>query len=404
LTYSESGSFEEAGTVFAPPVAKQKAMQPQRSTIVAQRPSQFAVSQAHMLRLLTQRATAVGNEPEAREKENDAGRAGGHAAAHFWDFSKIPVLSPDGAERFQSPPPFPASCLPGPLQPKLEVGAVNDPLEQEADRVADRVMRMPAPGVSVASAVPQISRKCVACEEEEKLQKKPAVLQSTVGGAPAIVHDVLRSPGQPLDTATRAYFEPRFGHDFSRVRVHTDALAEQSAREVNAQAYTVGRNIVFDAGRLATGTHAGRWLIAHELAHVVQQTGAADGVALQREPKKEEKVVPQDFAVLLSPDKNFVTLAAAIAPDAKVLHATSVEDLAKQLKAIKVPIGTLYFVGHMDEDGDLVFISPGQGNSASTETFVQAETVASKIKDSAHVENLDFRGCNAAQAPAEMDM
>jgi len=79
------------------------------------------------------------------------------------------------------------------------------------------------------------------------------------------------------------------------------------------------------------------------------------------------------------------------------MHATSVEDLAKQLKAIKGPIGTLYFVAHMTEDGDLLFTAP------DVETFVQAETIASKIKDSAQVESLDFRGCNVAQAPGEMD-
>jgi hypothetical protein len=86
------------------------------------------------------------------------------------------------------------------------------------------------------------------------------------------VHEVLRSPGQPLDEATRTYFEPRFGHDFSGVRVHTGAAAEQSAREVNANAYTVGHNMVFGVGRFAPGTQDGRHLIAHELTHVVQQS------------------------------------------------------------------------------------------------------------------------------------
>ena len=119
--------------------------------------------------------------------------------------------------------------------------------------------------------------------------------------------------------------------------------------------------------------------------------------ALQRAPKEEEKVVPQDFAVLLSPDKDFVTLASAIAPGAKVLHATSVDDLAKQLKAIKVPVGTLYFVAHMNEDGDLLFTSPGKL------TYVPAEAIAAKIMGSAQVESIDFRGCSIAQAPAEMN-
>lgn len=88
---------------------------------------------------------------------------------------------------------------------------------------------------------------------------------------PPIVQEVLHSPGQPLDPATRAYMEPRFGHDFSRVRVHTDARAAESARTVNALAYTVVPNIVFNKGEYAPQTTAGKELLAHELTHVVQQ-------------------------------------------------------------------------------------------------------------------------------------
>lgn len=93
---------------------------------------------------------------------------------------------------------------------------------------------------------------------------------------PPIVHEVLRSPGHPLDQATRAFFEPRFGHDFSKVRIHTDAQASESARAVGAQAYTVGSDIVFGAHRHAPDDTAGRDLLAHELAHVVQQRLAAE--------------------------------------------------------------------------------------------------------------------------------
>ncbi|HEY2990878.1 MAG TPA: DUF4157 domain-containing protein [Candidatus Binatia bacterium] len=88
------------------------------------------------------------------------------------------------------------------------------------------------------------------------------------------MHDVLRSPGQPLDPAARAFFEPRFGHDFGQVRVHTDAKAADSALAVDALAYTVGRDLVFGAGRYAPETAAGRRLLAHELTHSVQQDGA----------------------------------------------------------------------------------------------------------------------------------
>jgi Domain of unknown function (DUF4157) len=111
------------------------------------------------------------------------------------------------------------------IQPKLTIGTPGDAFEQEADRVA----------------------------------------------APPIVHDVLRSPGQPLDTATRAFMEPRFGHDFSKVRVHSDARAAEAASVLSARAYTVGDNVVFGPGRYAPATKLGHRLMAHELTHVVQQ-------------------------------------------------------------------------------------------------------------------------------------
>jgi hypothetical protein len=88
-----------------------------------------------------------------------------------------------------------------------------------------------------------------------------------------IVAGVLAAPGQPLDAATRVFFSTRFGHDFANVRVHADAEAAESARSVNALAFTVGRDVVFGAGQYAPGTRAGRELLAHELTHVVQQGG-----------------------------------------------------------------------------------------------------------------------------------
>ncbi|HTA85537.1 MAG TPA: DUF4157 domain-containing protein [Silvibacterium sp.] len=181
------------------------------------------------------------------------------------------------------------SILPLPptvIQTKLAINTPGDEYEQEADQVSEKVMRM---------SEPRLQRKC-ACEgtcadcqkeqsgeEHQRLQLKP-VGTSGAGQtqAPPMVHDVLRSPGQPLDAATRAFMEPRFGHDFSRVRVHSGAAAEQSARDVNAHAYTAGHNIVFAAGRFAPQTHDGRRLIAHELSHVVQQKGAHDLKILQR--------------------------------------------------------------------------------------------------------------------------
>lgn len=105
--------------------------------------------------------------------------------------------------------------------------------------------------------------------------------------APPIVHDVLRSPGQPLDARTRAYFEPRFGHDFSRVRVHSDSEAGKSAQSINALAYTVGQHVVFAGGRYAAGSAETKALLAHELAHTLQQrhNSPASSSALQVGPK-----------------------------------------------------------------------------------------------------------------------
>ena len=91
-------------------------------------------------------------------------------------------------------------------------------------------------------------------------------------GVPPIVNEVLRSPGQPLDGGTRAFFEARFGHDFSNVRVHADTHAAQSAQAVNALAYTVGQHTVFAAGQYAPDTSAGKRLLAHELTHTIQQS------------------------------------------------------------------------------------------------------------------------------------
>src|SRR5271157_4589128 len=97
------------------------------------------------------------------------------------------------------------------------------------------------------------------------------------GAIPPIVDEVLRSPGQPLDAGTRAFMEPRFGHDFSKVRVHTDAKAAESAQAVQAHAYTVGSDMVFGAAQYAPGTAAGNSVLAHELTHVVQQGKGAQG-------------------------------------------------------------------------------------------------------------------------------
>jgi hypothetical protein len=116
-----------------------------------------------------------------------------------------------------------------------------------------------------------LQRNCEKCGKK-KPPLQGAAIHPGPYSIPLIVHEMLRSPGQPLDQATRAFMEPRFGHDFSQVRVHTDAKAAESARAVNALAYTVGRDVVFGEGQYSLGMTQGRRLLAHELTHVLQQT------------------------------------------------------------------------------------------------------------------------------------
>jgi hypothetical protein len=113
---------------------------------------------------------------------------------------------------------------------------------------------------------------CSECEKKNGTLQRKASSAETANDLPSIVHEVLGSPGQPLDATTRAFMEPRLAHDFSSVRVHTDSRAAESARAMKALAYTVGTDVVFRSGHYAPATLRGNQLLAHELTHVVQQS------------------------------------------------------------------------------------------------------------------------------------
>jgi Domain of unknown function (DUF4157) len=147
------------------------------------------------------------------------------------------------------------------VQPKLEVGAINDPLEREADRVAGQVMRGSRHGNSPSAPTAGSGHDMA-----------PG-LHTT---APGSVENTLSSEGRALDRSTRDFFESRLQWDLSRVRIHNDPAAGNSARSVGAKAYTAGSHIVFGPGQYSPGGIAGRHLIAHELVHVIQQTGAPE--------------------------------------------------------------------------------------------------------------------------------
>ncbi|HEX8557064.1 MAG TPA: DUF4157 domain-containing protein, partial [Pyrinomonadaceae bacterium] len=170
------------------------------------------------------------------------------------------------------------------LQAKLRVSQPGDHFEREADSVAEQVMREPEPSPAALAPGGEGGRAA----EGEGAGGRPRLQAARAGAgqgagdaaAPPIVYEVLGAGGRPLDAEARAFFEPRFGLDFSQVRVHTDARAAESAREVGALAYTVGSDLVFGEGMYAPGTEAGRRLLAHELTHVAQQQAAGPMVQL----------------------------------------------------------------------------------------------------------------------------
>ncbi|MBU3967811.1 MAG: DUF4157 domain-containing protein [Euryarchaeota archaeon] len=197
----------------------------------------------------------------------------------------------------------------GTLQAKLRIGAPGDVYEQEADRVADAVMRMPQPQ-AVSGGTPYIQRASPKCEEEElkrqpikeeeeeeKLQRKPVEeeeelqAKATSGSISEVNPDIesniqsLKGAGQTLSPPERAFFEPRFGADFGNVRVHNDTRAAYLAQSVNARAFTLGNDVVFGAGQYAPGTSEGRCLLAHELTHVRQQRSSSNSLLINRYPR-----------------------------------------------------------------------------------------------------------------------
>lgn len=153
------------------------------------------------------------------------------------------------------------------LQAKLTISSPGDIYEQEADRIADQIMHTP---VKLQRAC-ACGAACPKCQTKRLQTKRIESSHSEQTTVPPIVHDALRSSGQPLDPATRAFMEPRFGHDFSQVRIHTDPKAATSSQSIQALAYTAGRDIVFAADQYSPHSEHGKRLLAHELAHVVQQ-------------------------------------------------------------------------------------------------------------------------------------
>jgi hypothetical protein len=249
----------------------------------------------HRAELIAHWQRTIGNQAVRRilrtpAEELGAGLTGTTSTHVGHDFRRIPACPSAG----------------GAIQTKLAINTPGDEYEREADRVADAVTRTPEPGVATAAAPAQVQRVCAECEEgmesqgaarrlchdrEEDMQAKeePGQTPSVPGGFERRFA-TLQGGGQPLPTAERAYFEPRFGRDFAGVRLHSGPAAGELARSVHARAFTLGDSIVFGPGQYAPGTSVGRRLIAHELTHVVQQGGGSTPDTVQRQSSDDTAV------------------------------------------------------------------------------------------------------------------
>ena len=316
--------------MFAPKIAKpqtkpashsRSSLPPPRSTLMAQRhdPAEQtllfkrAIGDQATLRLLASRTLSLARNGSSCDHEQEAlaeyTTARKAPSGISWDFSKSPLF-PGDRTNWSQPSLLPTvKPLLGAIHAKLVVGSVDDPLEREADRIADHVMRMPDPNLSVTSVLPRISCKYAACRQKETQTlhaKSTGPLGGSRGNPLDPVRQVLRSPGQPLDPTTLAFFEPRFGRDFSKVRVHTDPGAAASAKAVNAQAYTIGSDLVFGAGRYTPRTDTGRQLLAHELAHFLQQRDTAPVLRRFGDPSQAPAVLSCPIADAIFPATDFL--------------------------------------------------------------------------------------------------
>ena len=256
-------------------VAKKKEFSPTRSDVSTQRLRDEPERQLGSLREVIGDIRRNGGKPSV---EGIATQLGGMGSAQ-----RAPVLS--ALQKTQGNR-YVQRVVSG-IQAKLVVGQPGDKYEQEADRVAEQVLRISDTEMrqqsekegetqtqSLAGRITSFLQRQV--EEEEELPQTGMV--AAIGGeSPGSLEagiTTLRSGGHSLPGHVRAFFEPRFGYDFGRVRIHTDSLAAETASSVNARAFTLGRDIVFGAGEYTPETTVGKRLLAHELTHVVQQRSA----------------------------------------------------------------------------------------------------------------------------------
>jgi uncharacterized protein DUF4157 len=238
------------------------------------RPSLAFLEQRREVRSILNLQRTIGNQAvqrlsQSRAEDNEEGLFTSTSPRFTHDFAKIPMCGNGRAM----------------VQTKLTVGTPGDKYEQEADQVAAEVMRMPEPLLQSAYPCVEGSPRCQREQSNQKNQQttRTQSSRSKWSETPPLVQKALRSSGQPLDQDTRSFFEPRYQYDFAKVRVHTNKTATEYARLLSANAFTIGQDIVFGSHQFAPKTDEGKRLLAHELTHVVQQTGLPQRI-IQRRP------------------------------------------------------------------------------------------------------------------------
>lgn len=241
------------------------------------------------------------------------------------------------------------------LRPKLAVNTPGDVHEHEAERLSDHVLRMSDSQLQRAC---DCGARCPNCHTKQPGTEHQLVQTSRNGAgetgaatAPPIVHEVLSAPGHPLDSYTRDFMEPRFGMDLSQVRIHTDRKAAESARAVNASAYTVGNDVVFGEGAYTPRTSEGQRLLAHELVHTLQQQG--ERAVVHRQSSLDIALGSPGVIAQVAGSEildGFSLNSHALTPE----HKRRLIVLAESLKQLlqEHQIGTVVITGHTDATGD----------------------------------------------------
>jgi hypothetical protein len=185
----------------------------------------------------------------------------------------------------------------GAIQPRLQISQPGDPAELEAERMADAVTRHSP--TTTPCACSGSEHPCEECSRTSGLHRSAGGVTPRIPSHQSMraIQGVIGGGGHALDHASRSFFEPRFGRDLSQVRVHTGPTAAESARAIQARAYTFGSDIVFNHGQYQPASEAGRHLLAHELTHVLQQSAAPS--TLHREADPPPKTLKQEAEDLI---------------------------------------------------------------------------------------------------------